>query len=144
MTQRYTKFGHKSLTKSPDQVASLSKHKAIEKNESEFTNTVAQAPQAEPISASVDVEKSLVKPFNLGTFHRKVVTPLINKAGAGVSWVKSDVKTSASQKMDSKKTFKEKRQSAAGLFSTVFRIVLFCVVVTVVVAVVIICLIVFG
>jgi len=134
--QRYTKLGHsshkhikpeKALAKESNTLGIETTCDALLAPELKFESPQPLSASAEPASA----ERNFYSP-------KKIISPLIHKGSEVFSTIKAEAKKESRQKVNSKKTFKEKAQRAAGLFDTALKIVLFAVVLAILVAIIII------
>lgn len=137
MTQRYTKLGHSPNKTSQARASVKKENKKMKESAPEeliianadFKNTGAKAEAGLVSDHVVTFKSSAVS---------KRSNPLLKVGNTAVSLVKQQVEKSNAQKLKPNKTFKEKVSRAAGLFDTLFKIVLFAIILAILVAIIII------
>ena len=138
MTQRYTHLGH-SPNKHNNTEATSGKTKEVKTAGHQEIVYVKEQPQAPETSVSLDAtDNNLNKQSAAPASPNRFIAPFLRAGNTAVSLVKAEVKKTGEQKLKPKKTFKEKIQRAAGLFDTLFKIVLFAIILAILVAIIII------
>ncbi|PBQ31692.1 hypothetical protein CNR22_07890 [Sphingobacteriaceae bacterium] len=138
-TQRYTKLGHKHSSPKNELRASKNNRTVDDAKNEEALGVKSEKSEQLLIQASAYSQSvkspAQAKPVFLP---KRLIKPLINSGNKALTAIQSDYKTTNSVSIDQQKTSKHKLQKAAGLFDTLFKIVLFAIILAILVAIIII------